>query len=64
MDRITYGGGIVQAIVKKWDFLGFTQRARGGGERGAGCAGEFTIDVARGSKDRLGVIAWQKRYNV
>ena len=52
VDRITYGGAIVQAMVKKWDFLGFTQRARGGGERG-----ELTIDVASGSNDRLGIRA-------
>ena len=64
VDRITYGGAIVQAMVKKWDFLGFTQRARGGGERGARGAGELTIDVTRGSKDRLGISAWQNWYNV
>ena len=39
VDRITYGGATVQAMDKEWDFLGFTQRARGGSERGAGCGG-------------------------
>jgi len=39
VDRTTYGGATVQAMVKIWEFLGFTQRARGGGERGAGARG-------------------------
>ena len=44
VDRITYGGGIVQAIVKKWDFLGFTQR--GFTQRGVWARG---VRGARGS---------------
>ena len=63
VDRITYGGGTVQAMDKHWIFWG-SLNARGVGARGVRGAGELTIDVASGSKDRLGISAWLKRYYV
>ena len=55
VDRKTYGGATVQAMDKIEDFQGFPQR--GLGARGARGAGELTIGVASGSKDRLGISA-------